>query len=130
MKTKCIIILYIILTSCATTQKSIIEEDVIFITRKYVGNYIESRHSNPIHFGDPHIIWIKTTFENTYGKISAYSRKCEFKQGEKLFIRRTYLSPGGISGFWIYQLESDDSKTFYRISEFQYGNKVLVQTWF
>jgi len=116
--------------SCATSEKSGISEDKIFVTRKFVGNFVGYRHTSPANLGDPHLIWIKTTQDSTYGKISAYSRKCEFQPGDRLYLRRAYRSPG-IFGFWIYQIENDnEDKVWYEISEFQYGNKVLAQSWF
>lgn len=117
--------------SCATSQKTgFLPEDEIFVTRKYVGNFVDFRHTTPNDFGEPHLVWIKTTQDSIYGKISAYSRKCEFKPGEKLYVRRVYHSPG-LFGFWVYQIENDDEdKIWYEISQFQYGNKVLAQSWF
>ena len=68
--------------SCATTEKSgLLPEDNLIVTRKYVGNFVDYRHTKPVKFGDPHLIWIKTTNDTTYGKISAYSKKCEFSAG-------------------------------------------------
>ncbi|HUX56460.1 MAG TPA: hypothetical protein VMV77_05770 [Bacteroidales bacterium] len=128
MKKQLFIFLVVVLSSCATVRESSLPEDELFLTRKYIGNFIEYRHTSPERLGDPHIIWIKTTIE-TYGKISAYSKECSFSEGDRLFIRRTYYMPGGWSGYWMYQIESDKSVS-YRLSEFQYDNKLLVQTWF
>lgn len=115
--------------SCATTEKSgLLPEDELSITRKYVGNFVDYRYTEKARFGDPHIIWIKTTQDSIYGKISAYSRKCDFKPGERLYLRRVYQSPG-VFGFWLYQIENDN-KVWYKISEFQNGRKVLAQSWF
>ena len=124
------LIMLITAVSCATTNKSGVVEDQLLLTRKYVGDFVDYRYTGPEKFGDPHIIWIKTTMDSTFGKISAYGQKCEFKQGERLYIRRTYFSPGSAFGYWIYQIESDDSKAFYRLSEYQYQSQVLVQSWF
>jgi hypothetical protein len=120
----------VVLTSCATTKQSSLQEDQLFLTRKYVGNFVEYRQYVPEKFGNPYLIWIKTTMDSTYGKISAYSQKCEFNKGDRLFIKRNYYSPGSAFGYWIYQIESKDNKVFYRLSEFQHESKVLVQTWF
>lgn len=115
--------------SCATTEKSgLLPEDELSLTRKYVGNFVDYRVTEKARFGNPHIIWIKTTQDSTYGKISAYSRKCEFEPGDRLYIRRIYESPG-VFGHWVYQIENDN-KIWYKISEFQYGKKVLAQSWF
>ncbi len=125
------ILLMVLCTSCATTAKSgLLPEDEVFVTRKFVGNFVDYRLTDPESFGGPHLIWIKTTQDSIYGKISAYSRKCDFQAGERLYVRRVYQAPG-MFGFWVYQIENDrENKTWYEISEFQYGRKVLAQTWF
>jgi len=123
------ILLIVLCISCATAEKSgLFPENDLFVTRKYVGNFLDYRSADHSGFGEPYIIWIKTTQDSVYGKISAYSRKCEFEPGDRLFIRRIYQSPG-IFGYWIYQIENENRVT-YKISEFQYGNKVLAQSWF
>ena len=104
------------------------EEDMLYVTRSYIGNYEDYRHTAPARFGDPHLIWIKTTQDSIYGKISAYSRDCEFSSGDRLYLRRTYVTPG-IYGYWMYQIENDSS-VFYRLSEYQNDRKVLVQSWY
>lgn len=131
MKKLIILLSVIMLSSCATTNNAgLIPEDEIFVTRKYIGNFIEYRHTDPDRFGDPHIIWIKTTMEDVYGKVSAYSKKCDFKPGDRLYLRRVYVSPG-VWGYWEYQVENDMEKpVFYTVSEFQYDGKMLVQNWF
>lgn len=129
MRKACFLLLITVTVSCATTEKAgVLPEDELFITRKYVGDFVDSRHTSPEKPGSPHIIWIKTTQDTIYGKISAYSRDCEFVKGDRLFLRRVYQSPG-IFGYWIYQIENDND-IWYRISEFQHDNKVLVQVWF
>ena len=104
------------------------EEDMLYVTRSYIGNYEDYRHTAPARFGDPHLIWIKTTQDSTYGKISAYSRDCGFRSGDRLYLRRTYVTPG-IYGYWMYQIEND-SLVFYRVSEYQNDRKVLIQSWY
>jgi hypothetical protein len=129
MKKYGFILLMILVISCATTEKSgILPEDEIFVTRKYIGNFIDYRHTVPETFGGPHLIWIKTTMDSTYGKISAYGKKCKFSPGDRIYLRRTYSTPG-VFGYWEYQIENDSS-VYYRASEFQYDNKVLVQNWY
>ena len=131
MKKIMVIVLLILLSvSCVTTKRSSLHEDELFQSRKYVGNFIEYRQSESKHFGDPNLIWIKTTMSGTYGKLSAYSKECRFTIGDRLYIRRVYLMPGGISGYWIYQIESNDESITYRLSEFQYDNRKYVQSWF
>lgn len=100
------------------------------LTRKYVGNFVEYRQHVPVKLGEPYLIWIKTTMDSTYGKISAYSDRCDFRKGDRLFIKRTLLSPGTISSYWIYQIESDDNSIFYRLSDFQHDRKNLINSWF
>jgi hypothetical protein len=117
--------------SCAVTNKSgLLQEDELFVTRKYVGNFVECETKAPAFFGNPHILSITTTLDTLYGKISAYSRKCDFLPGERLYIRRVYQKTD-IFGSWIYQIENDNAnKISYQISEFQNGKKVLAQSWF
>lgn len=119
------------ITEVRTSKKSTmaISEDELFIIRKYLGKFVDYRHTGPDTFDGPNIIWIKTSMDNTYGKISAYGKICEFSAGENLYLKRTYYSPGGISGYWIYQIEND-SKTYYRVTDFQNDKKIYVETLF
>jgi hypothetical protein len=129
MKKHGFILLIALGISCATTEKSgLLPEDKLIVTRKYVGNFVDYIHAKPLNFGDPHLIWIKTTNDTTYGKISAYSKKCDFSAGDRIYIRRIYSSPE-VFGNWEYQIENDSS-VFYRVNQYQYDNKVLVQNWF
>lgn len=129
MKKAGIIVLLLFTVSCATTERSrLLPEDELFVTRKYIGDFLDSRHTKPESFGSPHIIWIKTTRDSVYGKISAYSRKCEFTVGDRLYLRRVYQATG-VFGYWMYQIENEND-VWYKISEFQHDNKVLVQAWF
>jgi hypothetical protein len=118
-------------SSFGTSRKTSLEvvEDELFISRKYVGKFVDYRHTGPMEYNGPNIIWIKTSMDSIYGKISAYDKKCEFSVGDNLYIRRTYYSPGGISGSWVYQIENDSS-IFYSVTDFQHDRKVLVETWF
>lgn len=122
--------LLIIVASCSTAGKTATEpeEDKLFVTRMYIGDYQDFRHTAPARFGDPHLIWIKTSRDSTFGKISAYSRECGFREGDRLYLRRKYVTPG-VYGYWMYQIENDSS-VFYRVSEFQNDRKVLVQSWY
>jgi len=106
-----------------------IAEDKLFISRKYVGRFLDFRQTGPKNNNGPNLIWIKTSMDVTFGKISAYGKKCEFSVGDNLYIRRAYYSPGGISGFWVYQIENDSS-IYYRATAFQHDRKVFVDTWF
>lgn len=128
-------LLFLILTgltiACSTSNRSSsrLKDGELFITRRYVGMYIDYRHTGPNTFSGPNLIWIKTSMENTYGKISAYGEKCEFKVGDRLYLTRTYYSPGGISAYWVYNIENDAS-LYYKVTEFQNDHKVLTQSWF
>ncbi|MHC1731798.1 MAG: hypothetical protein AB9888_07215 [Bacteroidales bacterium] len=132
MKSKRFLIpaLLIIIASCSTATKTATEpeEDRLYVTRMYIGDYEDFRHTAPARFGDPHLIWIKTSRDTTFGKISAYSRECDFKEGDRLYLRRKYVTPG-VYGYWMYQVENDSS-VFYRVSEYQNDRKVLVQSWY
>ncbi|HBE42342.1 MAG TPA: hypothetical protein DDW27_14275 [Bacteroidales bacterium] len=121
----------IIISSCATSKRSFVnvEEDQLLVTRRYAGDYIEYRNTDPDDFTGYNIIWIRTTRDSTYGKISALGKKCEFTPGDRLFLRRTYLTPGGISGYWVYRIEND-SEVSYRLTDYQHDRKVTVQDWF
>ena len=130
MKRFLIFISVVVLASCATTQKSSVKEDSLILTRKYVGNFVEYRQHIPEKFGEPYLIWIKTTMDSTYGKISAYGERCDFHAGDRLYIKRIQLSPGPISSYWEYQIESDDNPVYYKLSEFQHDRKNLISTWF
>jgi hypothetical protein len=130
MKKILLLILMGVVISCSTTKKSssLLKEDEYYNTRKYIGNFIDYCHTGPEVFGGAHLIWIKTTLYNTFGKISAYGNKCEFSFGDKLYLRRTYSTPGPF-GNWSYQIENDSS-VVYRISEYRYENNVLARAWF
>jgi hypothetical protein len=121
------ILLILISVSCVTTKKSSFPEDKIFKTRRYVGVFIDYRQTGPKNFGEPNLIWIKTNMDGIFGKISAYSKDCRFTAGDRLFVRKIYYSPGGISGYWIYQIESSDTSVTYRLTEFQYDKKKSVR---
>ena len=116
------------LKSSKTPSETIIE-DKLFISRKYVGNFVDYRQTGPKTYNGPNLIWIKTTMDATFGKISAYGKKCQFKVGDKLYLKRAYFSPGGIFGYWVYQIENDSS-VYYRLTDFQHDRKVYAETWF
>jgi hypothetical protein len=116
-------------SSCASTRiKEQIPEDELFITRRYIGNFIDYWHVPPGRFGNPHLVWIKTSIDTTATSLSVYTNECSFERGDRLYLRRSFTCPG-IWGSWEYQLENDNN-VFYKISEFQYENKVLLQAWF
>ncbi len=107
----------------------IVIEDEFLVTRKYIGEFLDYRHTGPETSDGPNIIWIKTSMDKTFGKLSAYGKNCDFTLGDNLYLRRIFYSPGDVSGYWIYQIENDSS-VYYRLSEFQYDKKVYVETLF
>jgi hypothetical protein len=113
----------------AKRASEIVIEDEFLLTRKYIGQFLDYRHTGAETSDGPNIIWIKTSMDKTFGKLSAYGRNCEFTIGDNLYIRRIFYSPGDVSGYWIYQIENDSS-LYYRLSEFQYDKKVYVETLF
>jgi hypothetical protein len=68
--------------------------------------------------------------DSTLGKISAFSERCDFKKGDRLYIKRIMLSPGIVSTYYEYRIESDDNPNFYRLSDYQHDRGNLIQTWF
>ena len=126
---KKLLFLLFIMTSCVAVKETKLAEDEMFVTRKYVGNFITYVYTEPERLGNPSIVWIKTTQDSVYGKLSILSKECKFERGERLYIRRTYYTMG-LSGYWSYQLESDKDNKPYRLSEFQYDKKIRVQSWF
>ena len=124
-----LILLIIFSISCVAIEKSgILKDDELFVVRKYVGNFIGYRYTGPADYGWPNTVLIKTTQDSVYGKISAYCSICEFTQGEKLYIRRVYQSPGAYS-YWTYHIENDkENMVSYKLSEFQEGNRALSQS--
>lgn len=120
----------LILASCATTKHPGVRENSLMVTRKYVGNFVDYRQYIPEKLGQPYLIFIKTTMDSTYGKISALADRCDFKKGDRLYIKRIMLSPGPLSTYWEYQVESDNNPVIYKLSEFQHDRKNLIQNWF
>jgi len=123
--------LFIIVISCAPVNKSgLLPEDELFVTRKFVGNFIEGVITPPEYFGNPPLLSITTSLDSLYGKISVYSRKCDFLPGDRLYVRRVYQATG-VFGSWVYQIENENpERVTYQVSGFQNGKKVLAQSWF
>jgi len=128
---KLIIITGVVLASCGTLKSPVVPvvEDELVVTRKYVGDFLDFRRTGPDTYSGYNVIWIKTSLEALYGKISAYGRKCEFAPGDRLYLKRTFFVPGGVSGYWIYEIEND-SLVAYKLTEFQHDREVAVETWF
>ncbi len=125
------IILSLLFTSCSTLNNisTAVEEDEFIITRKFVGVFISYRHTGPKNYEGPNLIWIKTSMENRYGKISALGKTCEFKLGDKLYLRRKFFNPGMSAGYWLYTIEND-SAVSYKATELQHDKRVYVKTLF
>jgi hypothetical protein len=131
MKKLFFLILTGVIASCSTMRKSssLPGEGELIITRKFIGVLIDYRQTGPENYDGPNIIWLKTSMESIYGRLSAYGKKCEFSPGERLYLRRTYYSPGLVSGYWVYTVENDSSIS-YRATDFQHDKGVLIRTWF
>jgi len=131
MKKVPLLMLILLTISCSSVRKnaSAIPEDDLIITRKYAGDFIEYRHTGPENYEGPNIIWIKTTMEDQYGKISAYGRKCDFTPGDRLYLRRKFYSPGIVSGYWVYLIENNASVS-YRATDIQHDREILIKSWF
>jgi hypothetical protein len=121
----------VVITSCGTLNPTVEpkEEDELLLTRKYVGEYLEYRHTGPETYSGFNVIWIKTSLDTLYGKFSAYGKKCKFISGDRLYLRRDYYVPGGVSGYWVYKIEND-SELAYKLTEFQHDREVSIETWF
>ena len=131
MRRTLLLIVIVITASCSSLRKSPSggDEGGIVITRKYVGNYVDHRLTGPENYDGPNIIWIKTTMEATYGVISAYGRRCDFAEGDRIYIRRVYYSPGIVSGYWVYYVENDEAVS-YRATDLQHDREVFIKAWF
>jgi len=130
MKKLVLLLMLISSTSCRVTDTSITlpGENELLVTRKYIGNFLEYRHTGFDEFAGPSIIWIKTTMDSTYGKIAAYGKKCSFSAGDRLYLRRIYVTPG-IMGFWTYQIENDSS-VFYEVMRYQSDRDIMTEELF
>lgn len=124
------LIFFISLVSCSITNPSFQQEGELFITRKYVGDFIDYSYTQPDKLEDPHLIWIRTTMESSYGKIAVNSKTCCFEPGERLYVSRINSNRGSVWSSWTYRLESDRHNIGYMVSQTQSANKGLVRTWF
>jgi hypothetical protein len=129
MKKLLFLILMALLIACSTSKKSssLLEEDQLYITRKYIGDFLEYCHTGPQIVGGKDLIWIKTSVYTTYGKISAYGKTCDFSVGDKIYLKPVSSTTGEI-GNWVYQIENDFSIN-YRVSEFRFENNVFTRNW-
>jgi hypothetical protein len=120
-----------IITSCGFLKQFSLSdnEDEMIISRKYIGNFIEYRYTGSEDIAGPNIIWIKTTMENQYGKISALGKNCEFKKGDRLYLKRRLYDPGIGAGYWIFYIENDFSVS-YEATDFQNDHKISTESIF
>jgi hypothetical protein len=125
-----LLMLLLLAVSCSTVNipSSGIEEDKLYVTRIYVGDFLGYRHTGSDANGKPDLIWLSTTQDSIHGKISAYSKECSFTPGERLYLRRALTTSGKIQA-WVYQVENSDSVN-YMINEYQDHSTALVDTWF
>ena len=116
--------------SCSTsnTSSSTVEEDKLYVTRKYIGNFLSYLHTEPDHFGNPHLIWLETTMDTIHGRVSLFSKECAFSEGERLYLRRVQADKGA-DAFWVYQVENSDSVS-YIINEYRNHDTRSLQSWF
>jgi hypothetical protein len=125
-----LLLLFIFLLSSCTAEKHLCpayRADDLVITKKYIGNYIDYRHTGPEICGGTDLIWIKTTMTDSFGKISAFGKTCNFRTGDKIYLNSTY-SAIRKTGDWEYEI-GNDSAVLYRVSEFQYQNKNFIAAW-
>jgi hypothetical protein len=129
MKRILLLVLMSIIISCSATKSpsSKANKDDFFITRRYIGRFTDYRHTGPEIIPGTDLIWIKTDVVNTFGKISAYGKTCDFSAGDKIYLKSTSSTPG-TTGLYGYQIENDSS-ICYRVSEYQYQNKAFVRAW-
>jgi hypothetical protein len=114
--------------SCSTANKSsaLIEEDKIYFTRKYIGNYLDYSYTGPEIIGGHDLIWIKTTIYSTFGHISAYGKRCDFSVGDRIYLKPIGSAPDDY-GYWEYQIENDNS-IYYKVSEFRFENNAFIRS--
>ena len=105
----------ILLCGCSITGRIKIQEDMMIITRRYMGQYIEYRYVDP-GWRYPNTCWIKTSLDTVMGKIPIAGKEVEYEPGEMLYIKRIYFTmPGSTGGLWHYHIESNQSKYTYPI---------------
>jgi hypothetical protein len=129
MKRISFLVLMSVIISCSATKgpSSKVSKDDFFITRRYIGKFTDYRHTGPEIIPGTDLIWIKTDVVNTFGKLSAYGKKCDFSAGDKIYLKSTSYTPG-TTGLFGYQIENDSS-ICYTVSEYQYQNKTFVRAW-
>lgn len=109
-------------------SSSLVREDQLCNTRRYIGNFIDYCHTAPEISGGRNLIWIRTTQFNSYGKISAYGKTCDFSFGDRIYLRRMSSVPNP-AGNWTFQIENDSS-VYYMVSGYRYENNAIVMASF
>ncbi len=117
--------------SCISTKRQIKSgnEEQLVTTRRFAGIFVDYRATVTDDLPRVEVIWIKTSLESRYGKICALGKKCEFVEGDRLYLTRKYFSPGMVGGRWEYFIENDSSVK-YQLTEYQSDKKVLSESWF
>ena len=130
MKRLLFISLMCLTVSCSTsnTSSSTVEEDKLYVTRKYIGNFLSYLHTEPDQYGNPHLIWLETTMDTIHGRVSLFSKECAFSEGERLYLRRVQADKGADAS-WVYQVENSDSVS-YIINEYRNHDTGSLQSWF
>lgn len=123
----CLLLLMIAAGSCAVSDHtaSLQPEDKLFVSRKYVGQYVSSS-TERLGFGMPRVTYVQTDSKE-YDSIVIYGKDCKFVQGERLYIRCRWVQPSA-AGYWAYELEGEAAQ--YRLGQFGYGAKLLTQSWY
>ena len=109
----------LLLASCATTKPDFLPEDQMFITRKYIGEVIGCGESSRVNG-----VFITEVKINTGDQLIVYSKKCKFETGDRLYVRIEDMG-SAFNNSLVYVVESRSAT--YRISQMEYGNKLLVQ---
>jgi hypothetical protein len=105
------------------------DDSELVTTRKFAGLFIDYRATVTDELPKVEVIWVKTSMESRYGKICALGKKCEFSQGDMLYLTKKFFSPGMVGGRWEYFIENDSSVT-YQLTDYQSDKKVFSESWF
>ena len=131
-----IIVLFILINiffSCNVLKKTTLpvpdEESELITTRKFAGIFLDFRTTVTDDLPRVDVIWIKTSLESRYGKICAFGKKCEFKNGDRLYLTKKFYSPGMVGGKWEYYIEND-SEVIYQLVEYQSDKKAMTESWY
>lgn len=128
MKKFLFLILLFLAFSCSPVKKSssLLQEEQFTISRRYIGNFLGYSHTGAQIVGGKDLIWIKTTVYNTFGKISAFGKTCDFNVGDKIYLKPTNATPWKFDD-WEYQIENDAS-VGYKVSDFRFENNIFTRS--